>query len=419
MKCSRHGCCLRRVSPERCNTGDGVGEAGAKPARILVIAPTPFFGDRGCHVRIYEEIRALAARGIESSVVTYSSGRDLPDVRTARARTIPGIAAAPLGFSPGRPALDLAVLLAAHREVARFRPDVLHAHLHEGIAIGVVLRARHRLPLVADLQGSLTSEMVDQGALASDGVPAGVMRRVERWLVRRPARILTSSSQGVPLLMAQGVEVRRITPLPDGVDAAVFRPQPRDAALVERLRLSRKRVVVFLGVLTDYQGVDLLLDVAERLSRSDPDVHLLVLGYPNEERYRAEATARGLDSMMTFPGRVPYAEAARWLCLGDLAISPKRSATEANGKLLNYMGCGLPVVASDTPVNRELLGEGGRFAPVGDADAFAAQIGELLADPERARQVGAALRRRAETMFAWPALAERLELVYQEAMAEH
>ena len=406
------------MSPERCNTGDGVGEAGAKPARILVIAPTPFFGDRGCHVRIYEEVRALAARGIESSVVTYSSGRDLPDVRTTRARTIPGIAAAPLGFSAGRPVLDLAVLLAAHREVARFRPDVLHAHLHEGIGIGIALQARHCLPLVADLQGSLTSEMVDQGALASDGVPAGVMRRVERWLVRRPARILTSSSQGVPLLMAQGVEVGRITPLPDGVDVAAFRPQPRDAALVEKLRLSRKRVVVFLGVLTDYQGVDLLLDVAERLSRSDPDVHLLVLGYPNEERYRAEATARGLDSMMTFPGRVPYAEAARWLCLGDLAISPKRSATEANGKLLNYMGCGLPVVASDTPVNRELLGEGGRFAPVGDADAFAAQIGELLADPERARQVGAALRRRAETMFAWPALAERLESVYQEAMAE-
>lgn len=406
------------MSPDECNTGDGVGEPGIKPARVLVIAPTPFFGDRGCHVRIYEEVRALAARGIESSVVTYSSGRDLPDVRTARARAIPGIGPAPLGFSAGRPALDLAVLFAANREVARFRPDLLHAHLHEGIAIGVVLGAWHRLPLVADLQGSLTSEMVDQRALANDGLPAGVMRRIERWLVRRPVRILTSSSQGLPLLTAQGVEERRVTPLPDGVDVAAFCPQPKDTALVEKLGLSQKRVVVFLGVLTDYQGVDVLLDVAERLSRSDPDAHLLVLGYPNEERYRAEAKARGLDSTMTFPGRVPYAEAARWLCLGDVAVSPKRSMTEANGKLLNYMGCGLPVVASDTPVNRELLGESGLFAPVGDAEAFATQIATLLADPVRAGQVGAALRQRAETMFAWPALAARLESVYREAMAE-
>ena len=406
------------MSPDECDTGDGVGEPGIKPARVLVIAPTPFFGDRGCHVRIYEEVRALAARGIESSVVTYASGRDLPDVRTARARAIPGIGAAPLGFSAGRPALDLAVLFAANREVARFRPDLLHAHLHEGIAIGVVLRAWHRLPLVADLQGSLTSEMVDQRALANDGLPAGVMRRIERWLVRRPARILTSSSQGLQLLTAQGVEERRVTPLPDGVDVAAFCPQPRDAVLVEKLGLSQKRVVVFLGVLTDYQGVDVLLDVAERLSRSDPDAHLLVLGYPNEERYRAEAKARGLDSTMTFPGRVPYAEAAHWLCLGDVAVSPKRSMTEANGKLLNYMGCGLPVVASDTPVNRELLGESGLFAPGGDAEAFATQIATLLADPVRAGQVGAALRQRAETMFAWPALAARLESVYREVMAE-
>ena len=406
------------MSPDERYTSDGVGEPGVKPGRVLVIAPTPFFGDRGCHVRIYEEVRAIAARGIESSVVTYASGRDLPDVRTARARAIPGIGEAPLGFSAGRPALDLAVLFAANREVARFRPDLLHTHLHEGIAIGVVLQVWHRLPLVADLQGSLTSEMVDQGALANDGLPAGVMRRIERWLVRRPARILTSSGQGVPLLTTQGVEERRVTPLPDGVDLAAFCPQPRDAALVEKLGLSQKRVVVFLGVLTDYQGVDVLLDVAERLSRSDLDAHLLVLGYPNEERYRAEAKARGLDSMMTFPGRVPYAEAARWLCLGDVAVSPKRSMTEANGKLLNYMGCGLPVVASDTPVNRELLGESGLFAPVGDAEAFATQIAVLLADPARAGQVGAALRQRAQTMFAWPVLAARLESVYREAMAE-
>ena len=120
--------------------------------------------------------------------------------------------------------------------------------------------------------------------------------------------------------------------------------------------------------------------------------------------------------MITFSGRVPYGEAARWLCLGDVAVSPKRSLTEANGKLLNYMGCGLPVVASDIPVNRELLGEWGLFAPVDDAEAFAKRIQELLTDRGRASQVGAALRRRAEAMFAWPMLAERLELVYREAL---
>ena len=405
------------MAPEPHRPADAsVDDDGQEPLRVLVIAPTPFFGDRGCHVRIYEEIRALGALGVESVVVTYPTGQDVPDVRTVRAWAIPGIHAGPLGFSPGRPVLDLAVLLAAHREIQRFSPHLLHAHLHEGIAIGVVLRAWHRLPLVADLQGSLTAEMVDQGVMGSRGVMATLMGAVERWLVRRPDRTLTSSSHGVPLLTAQGVDRRSVTSLPDGVDLEAFRPEPADPALVERLGLVGKRTVVFLGVLTDYQGVDLLLDIAAIMAPTNPDVHVLVLGYPNEERYRAEAKARGLDEVMTFPGRVPYADAAQWLGVGAVAVSPKRSVTEANGKLVNYMACGLPVVASDLPVNRELLGESGVYAPIDDAEAFAARISELLADPERAREIGAALRMRAETEFAWPSLAKQLEGTYRDMM---
>ncbi len=144
-------------------------------------------------------------------------------------------------------------------------------------------------------------------------------------MARRPDRTLTSSSYGIRLLTALGVDRRSVMALPDGVDIEAFHPEPADPALVWRLGLVGKRIVVFLGVLTDYQGVDLLLDIAAIMARTNPDVHLLVPGYPNEERYRAEAKARGLDEVMTFPGRVPYADAAQWLNVGEIAVSPKRS----------------------------------------------------------------------------------------------
>ena len=102
--------------------------------------------------------------------------------------------------------------------------------------------------------------------------------------------------------------------------------EPPDPSLVSRLGLEGKRVVVFLGVLTPYQGVDLLLDVVPIVARSVPDVHFLILGYPNEERYRAQARERGLDGL----GLVP-----RSGCLcggGSVAIAGVRLRCRSNGR---------------------------------------------------------------------------------------
>jgi glycosyltransferase involved in cell wall biosynthesis len=98
-----------------------------------------------------------------------------------------------------------------------------------------------------------------------------------------------------------------------------------------------------------------------------------------------------------------------------VAVSPKRSATEANGKLLNYMAAGLPTVAYDSPVAREILGDAGVLAPMGDVAALARAIVGLLDDPAECRRRGAALRDRAVAEFGWPVLARRLLDVYRDA----
>ena len=165
------------------------------------------------------------------------------------------------------------------------------------------------------------------------------------------------------------------------------------------------------------QGVDALIEAAPRVIDQVPDVHFLIMGYPHEEHYRRIVSQRGLERHMTFPGRIPYDEAARWLNLGTVAVSAKTSLTESNGKLVNYMACGLPVVSTDTPINRELLGEAGIYAAVDDPAALAACLSKLLLAPAHAKEVGALLRRRAEQKFSWPRLTERLLQVYEHLIA--
>ena len=385
--------------------------------RVLVIAPTPFFGDRGCHVRILEEVRGLQARGADVLVTTYATGHDMAGVRTARAPNLPGLRARPLGPSYGRPVLDALLLGTTLRAALRFRPHIVHAHLHEGIAIGLAARLIG-CPLVADLQGSLRSELVDHGFLRNGGLPSKLADGFERWLVRRPDALLVGSTTVARLLVDQDVDPARIVSLPDGVDLTRFHPMSPDRAQLDQLGLSDKRVVVFLGVLTPYQGVDALIAAAPRVIDVVPDAHFLIMGYPDEERYRRIVSERGLGRHVTFPGRIPYEDAAQWLNLGVVAVSAKTSPTESNGKLLNYMACGLPVVATDTPVNRELLGEAGIYAAVGDPAALAARVIELLQAPARARDVGATLRHRVEEKFSWPHLIERLLRVYERLLAD-
>jgi glycosyltransferase involved in cell wall biosynthesis len=380
--------------------------------RVLVIAPTPFFGDRGCHVRILEETRALAELGIASEIVTYPSGRDVPGLTIHRATRVPGVAINDVGPSYGRVALDVSMVAAAARAVRRFNPDVLHAHLHEGIAVGAALRRRFGIPLVADLQGSLTAELIDHQFLAARGPLTGLVRRVERWLVRQPDAVLVSARNGLPLLASLGASEDRLEWLPDGADLERFYPARPDPALRARLGLGDAPVVVFLGLLTPYQGVDLLIEAIPSVLQRVPHARFLVMGYPNDTDYREKVRARGLAHAVTLTGRISYAEAVQYLTLGDIAVSPKQSTTEANGKLLNYMACGLPTVATDTPVNRDLLGETGVYAPVGDAAALAARLADLLEDPGRRARLSRAVRERAESEFAWPVLAGRLAAVY-------
>src|SRR6476469_3553387 len=100
--------------------------------RVLAIAPTPFFSDYGCHVRILEEICALRPHGVDASVVTYPFGRDIPGVRIRRAAPLGRPRPVQPGSSMRKFSMDAALAACALRAARAEQPDLIHGHLHEG-----------------------------------------------------------------------------------------------------------------------------------------------------------------------------------------------------------------------------------------------------------------------------------------------
>ncbi len=390
---------------------------------VLMLAPTSFFADYGCHVRILEEARFLQARGHRVLVCTYHNGRDPEGLCIHRTLPIPWRRGYEVGSSRHKIAFDLLLSLRAMQSMRQFRPQIIHAHLHEGALIGLALSRLWRCGLVCDYQGSLTAEMVDHGFIHRKGLIHRFFRRLETTINRASPRILTSSQKGADLLSEEfDCDSRRIIHVPDCVNTDVFSPRPRDAgwhAAKASLGIpSSRKVVVYLGLLAPYQGTGHLLQAGARLCRMRDDVHFVIAGFPNVDRYQRLAQQLGIEDRCAFPGRVPYEKAAEILSLGDVAVSPKLSLTEGAGKLLNYMAMGLPTVAFDTPVSREYLGDLGVYAVPRDADGLADKIAALLDSESGRADLGMKLRERVLRHYQWSRSGELILQAYAEMLRD-
>jgi glycosyltransferase involved in cell wall biosynthesis len=417
--------------PRQDTKDEGVPAAGREhPDRftILKIAPTFFFADYGCHVRILEEIRVLQTMGHRPVLCTYPSGQDVDGVDVRRADYGPWSPGVKVGPARRKFYLDPLLAVRAAGVAREVHPDIVHAHLHDGALIGYPISRLNRVPLVFDFQGSLTGEMVDHGFLGRNSPLYGPYRFLERTINSMADAIITSTGNSAGLLMERfGLSSQKVFTVADCVNTDVFVPRwitensngHRDelAALRRRLGVPEGyKTVVYIGLLQEYQGISYLLQAAREVAQRHLDVHFLIMGYPGLEKYRNMADELGIGNRVTFPGRIPYDQAPLHLALGDVAVSPKMSETEGNGKLLNYMAMGLPTVTFDTPVSREILGDLGVFAPAGNTHALAREIETLLFDERAARALGEQLRARAVSVYSWTRGGKLIQEIYNRLL---
>ncbi|MBI1833791.1 MAG: glycosyltransferase family 4 protein [Candidatus Andersenbacteria bacterium] len=395
----------------------------AEPRRILMIAPTPFFADRGCHVQIAEEIWALQRQGYEVRLVTYGLGRDVPYIKTDRIGFFPWYTKLEAGPTLHKFYLDPLLAFKAYAVAREFKPDVIHGHLHEGCVIGWLVQQFYRAPLLFDLQGSLTGELLSyKFSLAKAKWLQDLWYGFERWIDQRADMVVTQSTDmRNELINLFKVGADRVVLTYDGVNTNTFIPQEPDKALQRQLGIPENaKVIVYLGGLAEHQGTDDLVAAWPAVIKEVPDAFLLLMGYPNEDKYRARVKELGVEKSVLVTGKIPYDEAPRYLALGNIAVSPKRSATEANGKIYNYMACGLPTVAFDTVVNHDILGDLGVYVKeIGDVTGLANTMARLLKSPDEIERLSQQVRSKAVADYSWDAVATRMTKAYRLAQRHY
>ncbi len=371
--------------------------------KVLMIAPTPFFADRGCHVKILEEIKTLSKRNIKITLVTYHIGRDMEGIDTYRIINIPWYKKLDAGPSIHKYYLDLLLAAKALKVALKTKPDIIHAHLHEGVFIGRIVQFFTRKPLVADYQGSMIGEMLDHGFVKKGSLSYKFNRWLENTVNKWPQKIIFSSSQAKEFFLNNfNVDTGKVISFTEGTNTDDFHPGYDVNNLRDELKLpSGKKIVIYLGVLTKYQGIDILVNSVRSVREKYPDVHFLIVGYPNVKYYKNMAKELNISSSITFTGKVSHQDAPKYLCLGDIGVSLKLSQTEANGKLFGYMAVGLPCVVFDTKTNKEILGDTGIYAKYGDRNSFIQKLIYLLQNEKALKKYGQLSRKRVLNNYTW------------------
>ncbi len=200
-----------------------------------------------------------------------------------------------------------------------------------------------------------------------------------------------------------------------GIDTDHFAPVD-STDLKRSLGLTEKKIIVSVGRLVHRKGQDVLIAAMPEILREIPDAHLLLIGEgPYRQYLETRVKKLQLDSHVSFIGRISYRDLPRYICLGEVFAMPARSrlaGLEVEGLGIVYLeasACGLPVIAGNSGGAPDAVQEGvtGFVVDGRDAQTVAQSISELLAAPQRARQMGLAGRAWIIKEWRWQIWSER------------
>lgn len=304
------------------------------------------------------------------------------------------------------------------------------SNYHTALPAGLAAHALG-LPFVYEVRSfwNITREARDPGALDT---PEAVRDRLfERTACALADHIVTLTPAMTEELRMRGVEPERIGIVPNCVDTKAVMPRPRDAATAARYGIAEGDIVIgYVGAILGYEGLPLLVEAASAAMRDNPRAKLLIVGAdmskagsPGTVEYDiANAIERyGIGKRATLAPRVPHDEVANVYSVMDILAYPRlgHRVCELVSPLkpLEAMAMGKAVIASDVGGMRDMAIDG-RTAlvfPNGDAQALAAALEMLVANPDLRARLGGQARNFVVEERDWRHAARALLAAHGEA----
>ncbi len=249
-----------------------------------------------------------------------------------------------------------------------------------------------------------------------------LIRRAERYVCRNADWISANNEALRNYCISLGATPERVSVDYPGLDLERFSPKPRRPDLLRRYGLTpRHRIVIFMGTLYRFAGLDWLIREFAATMRSRSELRLMLIGGGEAEAdLKALVRALGIEDHVIFTGLIDYEDLVDHLVLGDVAVNPFRPQLVTDcalpGKVLQYLGCGVPAVCTPLKGLMGMLHEGEGLAFRSPGSGFIDEVVELLDNDRRRVNLAMEGRRAMELHCNWQHCVTEFETAIGEAI---
>jgi glycosyltransferase involved in cell wall biosynthesis len=288
-----------------------------------------------------------------------------------------------------------------------------------GIAVLVYSRMK-RAPFVFNVSDVWPQSAVELGMLRNK-LAIRLAEMLEMYIYRHASRVAVPTRGILDSLAARGVPRDKLFLLTNGVDTAIYQPQPPDPFLAESLGLDGHKVFLYAGTHGLSQGLDVILEAA-KLTR-DPEILYVLAGEGADKAALVQkAKKQGIANVRFLPNQ-PKSSMPALLNVAYAAIIPLRRLdvfrSALPSKMFESMAVGQPLVAALWGEGAEIVtrAECGVVTEPGNASQLREAVERLARDPQGAQRMGRNGRRYVEEHFNRDKIAARLGALLREVAA--
>jgi glycosyltransferase involved in cell wall biosynthesis len=363
--------------------------------RILVLAPQPFMSQRGTPLATKMLLETLSRRGDRMDVMIFAEGEDIEieRCRFTRVPALPGLRNIQPGFSVKKLLCDCLMFPMVFWKLLRNRYDLIIA-VEESAYFAMVLRPFFRVPYIFDVDSSIPEQISDKYDLP--GWVQRILVSAERGAARNALGAITCCQALKDTVAAYAPDIpvqvlEDVTMLSDTDEEA--RPDDLDFD---------HPVIMYVGNLETYQGIDLLLEGFAGIDQAETPAHLVVIGGSSEhlEKYMAKTQKMGISDTVRFLGPRPVEKLGLYLRAAAITVSPRTQGRNTPMKVYSYLDSGRPLVATRLSTHTQVLDDSISMLVEPNAEDMAQGFTALLRDPDLRRRMGVAARDRVAKEFS-------------------